>query len=56
MAIELRDICYTYLPGTPYERQALQHISLTIPEGSITAIAGHTGSGNDVFLLPHRLL
>lgn len=50
MAIELRDICYTYLPGTPYERQALQHISLTIPEGSITAIAGHTGSGKSTLV------
>ena len=50
LAIELEDVSFTYLPGTPYERQALKGIRLTIAEGSITALAGHTGSGKSTLL------
>ena len=50
MAIELQDVSFTYLPGTPYERQALRGINLKIQEGSITALAGHTGSGKSTLL------
>ena len=50
MAIELQDISYTYMPGTPYERKALQHVTLTIKEGGFVAIAGHTGSGKSTLL------
>jgi energy-coupling factor transport system ATP-binding protein len=50
MAIDVRDISYVYMPGTPYERLALSHVSLTCAEGSITAIAGHTGSGKSTLL------
>lgn len=50
LAIELEDVSFTYLPGTPYEQQALKDIRLTIAEGSITALAGHTGSGKSTLL------
>ncbi len=50
MAIDVRDISYVYMPGTPYERLALSHVSLSCAEGSITAIAGHTGSGKSTLL------
>ena len=50
LAIELEGVSFTYLPGTPYERQALKGIRLTIAEGSITALAGHTGSGKSTLL------
>ena len=50
LAIELEDVSFTYLPGTPYERQALKGIRLTIAEGRITALAGHTGSGKSTLL------
>ena len=50
LAIELEDVSFTYLTGTPYERQALKGIRLTIAEGSITALAGHTGSGKSTLL------
>ncbi|MDY4415647.1 energy-coupling factor transporter ATPase [Selenomonas sp.] len=50
MPIELKDISYTYMPGTPYERKALRHVSLTIADGTFVAIAGHTGSGKSTLL------
>ena len=45
MSIEVKNISYVYMPKSPYERLALDDVSITIPEGKITAIAGHTGSG-----------
>lgn len=50
MSIELKQVSYTYMPKTPFERQALREVSLTIEEGSFTAIAGHTGSGKSTLV------
>ena len=50
MSIELKNVSYTYMPGTPMERQALHDVSLTIREGTFTAIAGHTGSGKSTLI------
>lgn len=50
MSIELKNVTYIYMPKTPYERIALNHVSLTIEEGSFTAIAGHTGSGKSTLV------
>ena len=50
MSIEFKNITYTYMPGTPFERTALRDVNLVIREGSFTAIAGHTGSGKSTLL------
>ena len=50
MSIELRNIGYTYMRGTPFERRALSNINITIEKGSFTAIAGHTGSGKSTLV------
>lgn len=50
MSIILNDITYTYMPKTPFERRALDGVSMEIPEGKITAIAGHTGSGKSTLI------
>ena len=50
MSIELKNISYTYMPKTTFEHLALDDISITIPEGKITAIAGHTGSGKSTLI------
>ena len=50
MSIELKDVGYTYMKGTPFERTALAHVNVTVEEGSFTAIAGHTGSGKSTLV------
>lgn len=50
MSIEIKNVSYTYMPGTPFESKALDDVSLTIEEGSFVAIAGHTGSGKSTLI------
>ena len=50
MPIELKGATYTYMQGTPFERTALKDVSLTIGDGTLTAIAGHTGSGKSTLV------
>lgn len=50
MSIEIRNVTHIYMEKTPYEKMALDDVSLTIDEGSFTAIAGHTGSGKSTLM------
>lgn len=50
MSIILSNISYTYMIGTPYERQALNNVSLTIAPGEFVGIIGHTGSGKSTLV------
>lgn len=50
MSIEVKKISYIYMPKSPYERLALDDVAITIPEGKVTAIAGHTGSGKSTLI------
>ncbi len=48
--ITLENISFTYSPGTPFEKKALDGINLNIKNGSITGIIGHTGSGKSTLV------
>lgn len=48
--IKIENLNYIYQPGMPDERQALFDINLTIPDGALTAIIGHTGSGKSTLI------
>ncbi|MDT8902655.1 energy-coupling factor transporter ATPase [Anaeroselena agilis] len=50
MSIELRDVSYVYMPGTPYERTALKNVSLTVEQGEFIGVIGHTGSGKSTLV------
>ena len=48
--IVLDHVSYIYGEGTPFERCALDDVSLTIRGGCITGIIGHTGSGKSTMM------
>ena len=50
MGIALENVSFTYQEGTPLASTALLDVSLTIEDGSYTALIGHTGSGKSTIL------
>ena len=48
--VTLEHVSYTYEPGTPFAVKALDDVTLTVREGSITGIIGHTGSGKSTMV------
>jgi energy-coupling factor transport system ATP-binding protein len=50
MPIELQNLTYTYMPGTPFEAKAVDDLSLTIEDGEFAGIIGHTGSGKTTMI------
>ena len=48
--ISIRDVSYTYMTGTPFEKVALKKISFDVADGEVLAIAGHTGSGKSTLI------
>jgi energy-coupling factor transport system ATP-binding protein len=45
MEIHFEDVSYWYGKGTPFEKMAIDHITLHIPYGQFIALMGETGSG-----------
>lgn len=50
MSIKIDNVSYTYMKKTPYERTALNEVSLTIEKGEYVAVIGHTGSGKSTLM------
>ena len=45
MPLTLEHITHTYQEGSPYQATALHDVNLTIEDGELLALIGHTGSG-----------
>ena len=50
MPIEVKNLNYVYMQGTPFESHALKDISLSIHDGEFIGIIGHTGSGKSTLI------
>ena len=48
--LKLENVSYTYGAHTPFEIEALRNVTLTVREGSVTGIIGHTGSGKSTLV------
>lgn len=48
--IEVRGLTYKYSIGTPFEKTAVDHVSLSIKKGEFVGIIGHTGSGKSTLI------
>lgn len=50
MSIKIENLTHIYMPGTPFEKKALDDVSLTIKDGEFVALIGHTGSGKSTLI------
>ncbi|WP_010237716.1 energy-coupling factor transporter ATPase [Clostridium arbusti] len=50
MSIEIDNLTHIYMPGTPFEKKALDNISININDGEFVALIGHTGSGKSTLI------
>ena len=46
----MEDLTHTYSAGTPFERNAVEHMNLTVMPGEFVGIIGHTGSGKSTLI------
>lgn len=48
--INLKDVSYVYMAGGPFEKKALDNVSLSIGKGEFIGLIGHTGSGKSTLI------
>ena len=48
--LRVDDLTHTYSAGTPFERNAVEHINLAVMPGEFVGIIGHTGSGKSTLI------
>jgi len=50
MSIRIENLNHIYMKGTPFEKRAIDNVSLEIKDGEFLALIGHTGSGKSTLI------
>ncbi|NME84036.1 energy-coupling factor transporter ATPase [Clostridium sp. SM-530-WT-3G] len=50
MSIKTENLTHIYMPGSPFEKTALNNVSVEIKNGEFVALIGHTGSGKSTLI------
>jgi energy-coupling factor transport system ATP-binding protein len=50
MSIKIENLTHVYMKKSPFEKKALDDVSLTINDGEFVALIGHTGSGKSTLI------
>ena len=50
MSIKIENLTYIYMPKTPFEKKAIDDVSIEIKQGEFVALIGHTGSGKSTLI------
>ena len=50
MAIKIENLEYVYMPGSPFEKKALDNVNIKIEDGEFVGLIGHTGSGKSTLV------
>ena len=48
--LKVSNVSYIYGKGTPFEKRALDNVSISFSKGKITGLIGHTGSGKSTLV------
>ena len=48
--LETKNLTYTYGVGTPFEKTAVESVSISIEKGEFVGVIGHTGSGKSTLI------
>ena len=50
MAIKIENLDHIYMPGSPFEKKALDNININIDDNEFIGLIGHTGSGKSTLV------
>lgn len=50
MSIKTKNLTHIYMPKSPFEKVALDNVSIEIEDGDFVALIGHTGSGKSTLI------
>ena len=48
--LKVKNLTHTYSAGTPFQRNAVEHIDFEVRPGEFLGVIGHTGSGKSTFI------